>query len=446
MANQNQVGSGSDYSALGSATMRKVMWRIIPFIFILYIVAFLDRVNLGYAALTMNKDLGLSNSVFGLISGIFFIGYFIFEIPSNLLMHRIGARIWIARILITWGIVVIATAWVNNATHLYVLRFLLGAAEAGFFPGIILYITYWFPEKQQARAFSLFLFALSASNILGAPISTWILGFNHLGFAGWRWLFILEGLPAVFMGILTFFMLTDRPEKAKWLTPTEKDWLIAELKREQANKPLIKHQSTAKVMFNPRVWHFGFIYFAVVIGLYGIGFWMPQVIKAFNGVVSNQQVGFITMIPYIIGGVIMILVARHSDKTGERRYHTAIPPLIGALALIGTSMTSDPVLSIIMLSLATAGIYSFLGTFWSLPALFLTGGAAAVGIAVINSIGNLGGFVGPYMLGWFKDATGSMTAGLYFLSAFLFLTTILVLIIRKEDTRSTYAAAEKAAS
>ncbi|MHB1653082.1 MAG: MFS transporter [Desulfitobacteriaceae bacterium] len=431
--------------SLGERTLRKVTYRILPFIFVLYIVAFLDRVNLGYAALTMNKALALSSSVFGLISGIFFLGYFIFEVPSNILMHRIGARVWIARILVSWGIVVIITAWVSNATHLYILRFLLGVAEAGFFPGIILYMTYWFPAKNQARAFALFMTALAVSNIIGAPVSTWILGFNALGLAGWRWLFILEGAPAVIMGIVTIFYLTDRPEKANWLDKEEKEWLLAELKKEKGDKLQTKHLSTRQVMLNPRVWHLSFIYLSLVVGLYGIGFWLPQIIKAFSKVLTNQQVGFITMIPYIVGGIAMIIVARHSDSTGERRYHTAIPPLIGAFALIGSGLTSNPYVSIIMLSIATAGIYSFFGSFWSLPPMFLTGEAAAVGIAVINSVGNLGGFIGPYVLGALKDVTGSMTTGLYFLSACLVATTLLVLAIRKEHTVTDYKKGKKSA-
>ncbi len=419
-------------SALGQLTLRKVSRHIIPFIFVLYIIAFLDRVNLGYAALTMNKELGLSSAVFGLISGIFFLGYFIFEVPSNILMHRIGARVWIARIMISWGIVVIVTAWVSNATHLYILRFLLGVAEAGFFPGIILYITYWFPAKQQARAFAFFMTALAASNIIGAPISTWILGFNALGLHGWRWLFILEGSPAILFGIITLIFMTDRPEKAHWLSSEEKNWLIAELESEQKAKPQVKQLSKLQVFVNPRVWHLSAIYLTLVVGLYGIGFWLPQIVKAFSKTGSNQMVGFITMIPYVVGGISMVLVARHSDKTGERRYHTAIPPLIGAAALIGAGMTTNPYVSVAMLSIATAGIYSFFGSFWSLPPMFLAEEAAAVGIAVINSIGNLGGFVGPYALGALKGATGSMTSGLYFLSGSLIATTLLVLAIRKE--------------
>jgi ACS family tartrate transporter-like MFS transporter len=424
-------------SELETRTLRKVSRRIIPYIFVLYIIAFLDRVNIGYAALEMNKDLGLTASVMGLISGIFFIGYFLFEVPSNMLMHRVGARKWIGRIMITWGFVVIITAWVQNANHLYILRFLLGVAEAGFFPGIILYITYWFRAKDRARVVALFMTALAASNIIGAPLSTWIMDHVHIaGMAGWRWIFVAEGIPAVIIGITVLFYLTDRPEQAKWLTEEEKEWLISELKKDNLGKEKNQHSGLKEVLANPRVWRLAFIYLTLVTGLYGIGFWMPTIIKSLSTTVSNTQVGLITMIPYIIGGIAMVWWGRRSDRTGERKMHTALPPLVGAIGMMGCGLTTNPILSIIMLTIATFGIYSIFGPFWAIPSLFLTEFEAAVGIALISSIGNLGGFIGPYAIGFVSDATGKVEMGLYFLSFMLIICFLLVITIKKEQVNA----------
>jgi MFS transporter, ACS family, tartrate transporter len=424
-------------SELETTTLKKVSRRIIPYIFVLYIIAFLDRVNIGYAALEMNKDLGLTASVMGLISGIFFIGYFLFEVPSNMLMHRVGARKWIGRIMITWGFVVIITAWVQNANHLYILRFLLGVAEAGFFPGIILYITYWFRAKDRARVVALFMTALAASNIIGAPLSTWIMDQVHIaGMAGWRWIFVAEGIPAVIIGITALFYLTDRPEQAKWLTKEEKEWLISELKKDNLGKEKNQHSGLKDVLANPRVWRLAFIYLTLVTGLYGIGFWMPTIIKSLSTTLSNTQVGLVTMIPYIIGGIAMVWWGRRSDRTGERKMHTALPPLVGAIGMMGCGLTTNPILSIIMMTIAIFGIYSIFGPFWAIPSLFLTEFEAAVGIALISSIGNLGGFIGPYAIGFVSDATGKVEMGLYFLSFMLIICFLLVITIKKEQVNA----------
>jgi MFS transporter, ACS family, tartrate transporter len=428
------AGKSEAFSIEASAT-RKVKNHIIPWIIVLYIVAFLDRVNTGYAALTMNKALGITADAFGLVAGIFFIGYFIFEVPSNMLLHKVGARIWIARILISWGIVAMLTAIAENVTHLYIFRFLLGAAEAGFFPGIILYITFWFRGKDQARAVALFMTALALSNIIGAPLSGLILDHVHWGgFASWRWLYVLEGVPAVICGILTFYLLPDRPNDAKWLTEKEKSWLNGELEKERKAK-MGKHALTLGQVFkNGRVWLLSMIYLCIVIGLYGIGFWMPQIIKALSSVFSNTTVGFLTMIPYIVGAVAMIWIGRRSDRTMERRWHAALPPLLAAVGMVLLGQTSSPVWSIILLSIVTAGIYSFFGPFWALPGLFLTEASAAVGIAIINSVGNLGGFIGPYLIGDVKKATGSVYGGLVVLAVFLVLGTVLILAMKKQKS------------
>ncbi|MDQ0220212.1 MFS transporter [Peribacillus cavernae] len=429
------MNNGTD--SLERRTTKKVTRRIVPFIMLLYVVAFLDRANLGYAALDMNDALGLTSQMFGIASGIFFISYFLFEVPSNLMLERFGARKWIARILISWGIVVVITSFVGNATHLYIARFLLGALEAGFFPGIILYLTYWFKAKERAKTIAMFMTAIAVSYIIGAPLSTWIMdNINWMGMAGWRWMFVIEGVPAIILGIVTFFYLTDRPENAKWLTTEEKNWLISELKREREikDKTNPNNHGIKKALTNPRVWYLALIYFTFNIGLYGIGFWLPQIIKSLSDVLTNTQVGLLTMIPYIAGAIAMNIWSRRSDRLEERRLHAAIPLIVGSLGLFGSGLTSDPLVSITMMAVAVGGMYSFYGPFWSLSTQFLSTSAAAVGIAFINSIGNLSGFVGPYGIGMIQDATGNVNFSLFFLSASLLVPSILLFAMRKEHT------------
>ncbi|PLR95910.1 MFS transporter [Bacillus sp. T33-2] len=418
---------------LGEQTVRKVTRRIIPFIFLLFIIAYLDRVNLSYAALDMNKDLALTSEIFGLAAGIFFLGYVIFEIPSNIALHKFGARKWIARILISWGAVVVLTGFVQNATHLYILRFLLGIAEAGFFPGIILYITYWFRSKDQAKAYAMFYLALPVSNILGAPVSALIMdNINAFGWEGWRWMFILEGLPAILLGSVTFYYLTDRPEQASWLSEKEKSWLKTELENERSLKqPKGKH-SIGKVFTDVKILHLSLIYITINFGLYGIGFWMPQIIKGLSQDLSTTQIGFLTMIPYIFAGVTMTFWGMHSDKTGERKWHAALPPIVGAAGLLGCAIVKDPAVSLVFLSLTTMGLFSFFAPFWSIPNRFLAGTSAAVGLALINSIGNFGGFLGPYVMGYTSNLTGSTSSGLFILSGALILCACLVLLFKMD--------------
>lgn len=415
--------------------MSKVTWKIVPYIFFLYIIAMIDRVNVGFAALTMNKDLGINASTYGLIAGIFFIAYFFFEVPSNVIMHKVGARKWIARILISWGFVVIAEGFVNNAFQLGALRTLLGVAEAGFYPCMILYLTYWFPGKYQARAVSFFMVGMALANVIGGPLTAMLMdNVKWLGMAGWRWAFIMEGIPAVIFGIVTFFILVDRPQDAKFLDKNEKKWLIGELDREMAEKQkkIQVHTSHWAVLKNPRVWHMGFSYLCYCIGVYGVGLWMPQMIKGLSKVLTTTQVGLISAIPYIAAAIVMVLVARHSDAKNERRLHVALPISIAFFALIGVTMTSNLVLSMVLLTIALSAIYSFVGVFWTIPNLTLSAANAAVGIALINSFGNLGGFFGPYVVGWLKDLTGSTTAGMYFLATMCLLGTVSILIIPKK--------------
>jgi ACS family tartrate transporter-like MFS transporter len=414
------------YSEIEKRTMRKVFWRIIPYCFVLYVISYLDRANIGYAALEMNQELALSSEAFGFAAGIFFIGYFLCEVPSNVALNKYGARLWISRILITWGIVATLTAFVQTASQLYVLRFLLGVAEAGFFPGIIVYLTYWFRAKEQATTVALFTAAIPVSFLIGAPLSTWVM--DHVagfGLSGWRWMLLLEGGPAMLAGIFNFWIMADGPEKAKWLTQEERGWLAEELSRDQASRKNVKHLSLWQAVSNSKVLYLSVIYFIYQVGNLGIGLWMPQIIKGFSSNLSNFEIGLLAMIPYAVATVAMVLWSRNSDRTGERQKHTAVPLLAAAIALAATGYFVSPAMGLVLISIALAGLYAFKSPFWSLPSLFLTRSTAAVSIAAINSIGNLGGFVGPYAIGYIKDWTGSALGGLLFLAGLLLLSFLM---------------------
>lgn len=421
-------------------TIRKVTLRIVPYMFIAYLVSFLDRVSVTYASVGgMDKALQLTSSTFGLLAGVFFISYFLCEIPSNLFLAKFGARKWIARILVSWGLVTFVTAWINSATSLLIFRFLLGMAEAGFFPGMILYITYWFRQKERAKVTALFMTAPPIANALGAPAAMWVVQHNWLGFAGWRWIFILAGAPAIIIGIVTFFFLNDKPEQAKWLSNEEKGWLISELDREEASK--IKTNNIGAnsipikdVFKNKLVWKFTFINFTYVVGLYGITFWMPRIIKSLSHMFTNTQIGLITMIPYFCGAIAMVLVGRHSDHTGERKYHAAFGPFLGAIGLIGVLISPSPLVSIIMICISTSGLYSFSGPYWALTSSIITAEVAVVGTGIINCVGNLGGFIGPYFIGILNDITGNFTFSVAFLALMLAATCIQVLVVSKRKT------------
>ena len=414
-------------------TVRKVQSRIIPFIFLLYIVGFLDRINIGFAALTMNKELAITSQQYGLVFGIFFFGYFLFEIPSNLMLHKIGARIWIARILITWGIVATLTGFVHTVHQLYIMRFLLGLAEAGYFPGIVLYLTYWFRRREQAQALALFLTCLPVASILGSPVSTLILDHVHwLGFSSWRWLLILEGVPAVVLGFLTYFLLPSRPEEAKFLTADEKAWIQAELEQEEQQKLQQRQYSVFQVLASGRVWYLILIYFGLMIGTSALTSWAPQLMKSLPNRYSNSQVGLLLTVHNLVGLAAMILISRSSDRMLERRYHVAFTAIMSGTALALLGATRSPFYSVILLTFLAIGVYSCCAPFWALPCEFLTGFSAAAGIALINSIGNLSQLAGPYMIGAIAMKTGSPYVGLAIAGIPLFMAATLVLLLPRK--------------
>ncbi len=434
------MANEADTAALPAeaSTIQKLRMRIIPFVFLLYIVSFLDRINIGFAALTMNKELAITSQQFGLVAGIFFFGYFLFEIPSNLLLHKIGARIWIARILITWGILAMLTGLVHSVHQLYAVRFLLGLAEAGYFPGIVLYLTYWFRQRDQAQMIALFLTGIPVTSILGSPVSGFILDHAHwLSMGSWRWLLILEGLPAVVFGVLTYFLLPNRPAEAKFLNQEEKDWIAAELVREEREKLASHKISAVQALLNRRIWHLGLIGFTLNIGMYTMNFWMPQLVKSLSSGYSNSLIGLLVMIPHLVGLLVMVMVSRSSDRKQERRYHAAIPAIAAGIALASLGATHSIFPTILLLSFAALGIYSVYGPFYSLPSEFLTGFAAASGIALISSVANLGGFAGPYAIGMVSQKTGSLYGSLALTGVSLFVSATLASLLPKRARAHT---------
>jgi ACS family tartrate transporter-like MFS transporter len=405
--------------------------RLIPFMILLYLVSFLDRVNVGFAALTMNKDLGFTPFIFGWGAGIFFFGYFLFEVPSNLLLEKIGARIWICRIMFTWGLVSAAMALVQGTVSFFALRFLLGVAEAGFFPGMILYLTYWFPAAMRAKFIASFMVAIPLASVVGAPISSLLLGLDgFMGLKGWQWLFILEGLPSCILAFVVLAWLPDGPATAAWLTANEKAIIAERLRRDAAHEPRRMHRDLWSALTDRRVALLSLIYLGIVIGLYGIGLWLPQIVKGMG--FTNTQVGFIVAGPYAVSCIAMLAWSRHSDATRERVWHVGVPALLSAAGFIGSALFQSNLLALLSLSVAAVGIYSALAPFWAMPSLFLSGTAAAGGIALINSIGNFGGFLGPYLVGWIRTATGSFAAGMVALGPALIGAAIAALLLGRE--------------
>jgi ACS family tartrate transporter-like MFS transporter len=422
---------------VGARAIRRVRRRLIPFLAVLYFVAYLDRVNVGFAALQMNAALHLSPLEYGRGAGIFFIGYFLFEVPSNLALARVGARIWIARIAIVWGIVSIGTLFAVGPRSFSAARFLLGAAEAGFFPGIVLYFTYWFPARERARAVAQFSTASMAAGIVGAPLSGALLSLGGRGgLDGWQWLFLIEGLPAVVLGVVALAYLDNGPAAARWLPDDEKAWLIEALRREQddVSQP---GASTVRVgLLDPGVWRLALVLFLIVTSGYGFSFFLPQIVRRLSGG-SNLGVGLLTALPFVAGAIGMIVVAARSDRTGERRWHVAVCAALAAVGLTSSSLTGSPVLALLALSCGAVGLYSATPPFWALPTAFLRGGGAAAGNGPINTVGNLGGFVGPYLMGWMQGLSGDFRFGLRVLAVSAISSGLLVLTVRVRPSAET---------
>jgi ACS family tartrate transporter-like MFS transporter len=418
-------------SSVAERGRRRIGLRVMPFVFLLYIVAFLDRVNVGYAALQMTKDLGFTAEIFGFGAGIFFFGYVLLEIPGSVIVERWSARKWIARIMISWGILAIATAFVKTAPQFYWVRFLLGTAEAGFFPGLIVYLSHWFRYEDRAKAVALFMAGIPVSNLIGSPISGLLLGVHWMNQPGWRWLFIVEGLPAIVLGIITWFYLTDWPREAKWLPEDEKQWIIGELEREKHERKSVRQYSMWEAMRHRDVLLLVGAYFFATVGFYGLNIWMPTILKAASNW-SDLKVTLVAMIPHLAGLAGMLLFGASSDRTGERRWHAAGAMILGAAGYILVVLAgANPLLVVAAFCVVAAGADGYFPGFWPLPTAFLTESAAAASIGLINLVGNMGGFVGPYILGYVRTATNSFNIGLGLLAFSMVIGAACVLSVRK---------------
>ena len=411
------------------STIAKMSWRLLPLLMISYFVAYLDRVNLGFAGAAMSRDMGFSASVFGNAAGIFFLAYFLFEVPSNLAMERVGARRWIARIMFTWGLMSALQAWVLGSTSFNVVRFLLGIAEAGFFPGVIFYITQWFPAAYRGRIVGWFMFAIPISTVIGSPISGFILNMDGFGgLHGWQWLFMLEAVPALVLTFVVLAYLPDGPKDATWLTTEERTWLESRLDTERRSRAVHGTTSWRKALLNWRVIALGFVYMGITVPLYGLGFFLPQIIKGFGGL-GNVQIGLINAFPYLVGAIAMLFWTRWSDARGERKRFLLVSLVCIFVGLVGAALVDAPLPKMAAVTLAAFGIFSGLPVFWTLPTALLSGTAAAAGIAWINSIGNLGGYIGPTIFGMLKDRMGNDVYAVLFLATLSVLAVALVILV-----------------
>lgn len=432
---------------LEKSTTRKVTLRLIPFLFLCFFISILDRVNISFAALQMNEDLGFSNAVYGLGAGIFFLGYFLLEVPGSAIMTRIGARRWISRIMISWAIIAILMAFVQEPWQFYTARFLLGVAEASFYPCMVYYLSGFFQSKHHAKAIAAFMLAIPGANAVGAPLSTFLMQIEWLNLAGWQWLFILEAVPALILGIICFFYLDDRLEDVKWLKPEEKNWLLDVTQKEKEAKQQVKHYTFAQALKDRDVLILSAGYFCWMFGYYGINMFLPTVTESMSESlsISTQGLGWLLGLMYAIAMVAMILVGNHSDKKNERRWHVAACLTTSAIAMIASSYVAESniILSFVLLTIALCGAFGAYSPFWAIPPSFLTESAAAGAIALINSIGNLGGFFGPYAVGYIRDTTGSFTMSMIFLGISMILSSLIIIFLVKQSGKAVSRIAEK---
>jgi ACS family tartrate transporter-like MFS transporter len=419
---------------LGEAVVSRVTWRLVPFLFVLYIVAYLDRINVGFAALQMQQQLGFNDAVYGLGAGMFFAGYFVFQVPSNLILQRVGARRWISLLMIVWGVISSSMIFVTTARSFYVLRFLLGLAEAGFFPGVILYLRNWFPPAARARTVARFMTAAALSGVVGGPVSGALLGVQLGNLAGWQWLFLMEGLPAILLGSVVWLFLTDRPEEAPWLAEEQRTWLTDALEAEHDSHPSPDRQSVFAAFTSWKIWVLIVVYLGLTACSYGISMWLPNLIRSLSGL-NDFLIGVVSTIPYVAAAITMVVVGLHSDRTGERRWHVAVPAFLGGLGLLVAAYSNSVVPAIVAITVGVLGVFAMLGPFWAIPTSLLNRTAAAAGIALINAVGNLGGFFGPYIIGLVRRATGEFRGGLLLLGGSLLLGAFLVLVVRVPSSR-----------
>jgi MFS transporter, ACS family, tartrate transporter len=413
---------------LGERALSRIRWRLLPFLGLLYIVSFLDRVNVSFAKLTMSESIGLDDAAYAFGAGIFFLGYFLFEIPSNLILQRVGARRWIARIMISWGIVSAATAFVTGPTSFVALRLLLGIAEAGFFPGILLYLTYWFPAAERAKVVGLFMIAIPLAGLIGSPLSSELMQIEGLGLQGWQWMLLVEGLPAVVLGVVCLVLLPDAPNAARWLEPREREWLETTLAAERAAVASAGHASVRAALGHPRVWALALAYFGLVLALYGFNFWLPTLIAGFG--VELRYTGWIAALPFLCGAPFMVFWARNSDRTRERVRHLIVPCALGFVGFAAASQAHSLPIQLLCLCIATMGVYGALPIFWTLPTAFLAGSAAAAGIALINSLGNLSGYLGPQIVSWLTQGSGDFGPALLALGVSMLVPAAVVCILQ----------------